>query len=92
MRLDATMALGRRPERASRGNIDLLARGGLDIPSPRPLLPILVAFTTKCSTKSSADRCTPLKGGSACVGVHASCCDACTASDCASPSGAFVGD
>jgi len=46
MRLDATMALGRRPERASRGNIDLLARGGRDIPSPRPLLPILVAFTT----------------------------------------------
>jgi hypothetical protein len=46
MRLDATMALGRRPERARRGNIDLLARGGRDIPSPRPLLPILVAFTT----------------------------------------------
>jgi len=53
------------------------------------LLPILVAFTTKCSTKSSADRCRPPKGGSACVGVHASCCDACTASDCASPSGAL---
>jgi hypothetical protein len=48
--------------------------------------------TTKCSTKSRADRCSPPKGGSACVGVHASCCDACTTSGCASPSGAFVGD
>jgi hypothetical protein len=46
MRRDATMALGRRPERAGRGNIDLLAPGGRDIPSPRPLRPILVALTT----------------------------------------------
>ena len=46
--------------------------------------------TTKCSTKSSADHCKAPKGGSACVGVHASCCDACTASGCASPSGAFL--
>jgi len=34
MRLDATMALVRRPERARRGNIDPLAPGGRDIPSP----------------------------------------------------------
>jgi hypothetical protein len=54
MRLDATMALGRRPERARRGNIDLLARGGRDIPSPRPLLPILVAFTTNTGSKLGA--------------------------------------
>ncbi len=51
MRLDATMALGRRPERARRGNIDLLAPGGRDIPSPRPLLPILVAFPTNTVSK-----------------------------------------
>jgi hypothetical protein len=50
--------------------------------------------TTKCSTKSNADRCKAPKGGSACVGSFASCCDACTASGCAggSPSGAFLGD
>jgi hypothetical protein len=45
---------------------------------------------TKCSTKKSAASCTPPKGGSACVGTHSSCCDACTASGCASPSGAFL--
>src|SRR5262249_16976108 len=46
---------------------------------------------TKCSTKSSADRCKPQKGGTSCVGTFASCCDACTSSGCAtSPSGAFV--
>lgn len=46
---------------------------------------------TKCSTKSKADRCKPPKGGSACVGTLASCCDACTSSGCAgSPSGAFL--
>jgi hypothetical protein len=46
---------------------------------------------TKCSTKSKADRCKPPKGGSACVGTFASCCDACTSSGCAgSPSGAFL--
>jgi hypothetical protein len=48
---------------------------------------------TKCSTKSSGDRCNPSKGGSACVSTFASCCDACTSSGCAaSPSGAFLGD
>jgi hypothetical protein len=46
---------------------------------------------TKCSTKSSGDRCNPPKGGTACVGTKASCCDACTESGCASsPSGAFL--
>ena len=45
---------------------------------------------TKCSTKSSGDSCKPPKGGSACASVHSSCCDACTASGCASPSGAFL--
>src|SRR5262245_1491324 len=29
----------------------------------------------KCSTKSSADRCKPPKGGQACVGSTPSCCD-----------------
>ena len=49
--------------------------------------------STKCSTKSSADRCKDPKGGSSCVGTFASCCDACTATGCAgggSPSGAFI--
>ena len=46
---------------------------------------------TKCSTKSSADRCKAPKGGRACVSTFASCCDACTTSGCAaSPSGAFL--
>jgi hypothetical protein len=46
---------------------------------------------TKCSTKSSANSCEPQKGGSACVGTFSSCCDACTATGCASsPSGAFL--
>jgi len=46
---------------------------------------------TSCSTKSSSDKCKPPKGGSACTGNFASCCDACTSSGCAtSPSGAFV--
>ncbi len=45
---------------------------------------------TKCSTKSSAARCTAPKGGSACAGLKSSCCDACTSSGCASPSGAFL--
>jgi hypothetical protein len=49
--------------------------------------------TTKCSTKSSADRCKAPKGGSACVSTFASCCDACTTGGCASsPSGAFLDD
>jgi hypothetical protein len=45
---------------------------------------------TTCSTKRSASSCSAPKGGSACVGVHASCCDACTTDGCASPSGAFL--
>ena len=46
---------------------------------------------TSCSTKSNSDKCTPPKGGTACVGSFPSCCDACTSSGCAtSPSGAFV--
>ncbi len=45
---------------------------------------------TKCSTKSSAAACKAPKGGTACVGVHPSCCDACTATGCASPSAAFL--
>src|SRR5579875_2494547 len=44
----------------------------------------------KCSTKSSAAACKAPKGGTACVGVHPSCCDACTATGCASPSAAFL--
>ena len=38
---------------------------------------------TKCSTKSDQAHCTPPKGGTACVGVFTSCCDACTATGCA---------
>ena len=40
---------------------------------------------TKCSTKSSTTACTDHApaGGSACVGSHASCCDACTDTGCA---------
>ena len=46
---------------------------------------------TKCSIKASASECVAPKGGSACVGSFASCCDACTAGGCAaSPSGAFL--
>jgi hypothetical protein len=45
---------------------------------------------TSCSTKASMSACKAPKGGSACVGVQASCCDACTAGGCASPSGAFL--
>src|SRR5262245_55135570 len=49
---------------------------------------------TSCSTKSSGDKCKAPKGGTACVSIgNASCCDACTASGCASsPSGAFLAD
>ena len=46
--------------------------------------------TTKCSTKSQTSACKAPKGGNACVSTHASCCDACTATGCASPSGAFL--
>jgi len=46
---------------------------------------------TKCKTKPGAAKCTPPVGGSACVGIFSSCCDACTTSGCAaSPSGAFL--
>jgi len=46
---------------------------------------------TKCSTKSSGERCKAPKGGTACVSTFASCCDACTTGGCAaSPSGAFL--
>ena len=49
------------------------------------------AGVTKCSTKSSGTACTPPKLGTACVGTHPSCCDACTATGCSSsPSGAFL--
>ena len=37
---------------------------------------------TKCSTKKNASKCKPPKNGSACVGIFASCCDACTANGC----------
>jgi hypothetical protein len=45
---------------------------------------------TKCSTKPNASKCTPPKNGSACVSSFSSCCDACTDTGCASPSGAFL--
>lgn len=45
---------------------------------------------TKCSTKNSATACKAPKGGTACVGLHPSCCDACTSTGCASPSAAFL--
>ena len=41
----------------------------------------------KCSIKSSLDRCKAPKGGQACAGGAASCCDSCGAG---SPEGAFV--
>jgi hypothetical protein len=45
---------------------------------------------TKCSIKKDAAHCTAPTGGTACPGTHSSCCDACTDTGCASPSGAFV--
>src|SRR5262249_39401023 len=39
---------------------------------------------TKCTVKSSASACEPPKGGQACVGSFASCCDACTTTGCVS--------
>jgi hypothetical protein len=45
---------------------------------------------TKCSTKKDASKCTAPKNGSACVSSFSSCCDACTETGCASPSGAFL--
>jgi hypothetical protein len=44
---------------------------------------------TKCTIKRDAAHCLPPKGGSACPGTHASCCDDCLTDSC-SPSGAFV--
>src|SRR6185369_2055824 len=38
--------------------------------------------TTKCSIKHGAAKCKAPKGGSAHVGEHASCCDACTSPAC----------
>jgi hypothetical protein len=37
---------------------------------------------TKCSIKHDAAKCKAPKGGSAHVGTHASCCDACTSPTC----------
>ena len=37
---------------------------------------------TKCSIKRNAAACKPPKGGKACAGQHASCCDACPAGGC----------
>ena len=37
---------------------------------------------TKCSPKRDAATCRPPRGGSACVGIFASCCDACDAGGC----------
>src|SRR5262245_57019921 len=45
---------------------------------------------TKCSTKSSASKSVPPKGGTACVGSFPSCSDACTTGCVPSPSGAFL--
>src|SRR5262245_53329408 len=39
----------------------------------------------RCSTKRDPGRCTAPLGGSACVGVFASCCDACGAGGCVVP-------
>src|SRR5689334_16892978 len=41
--------------------------------------------TTRCHVKRDASRCTMPPGGSACVGVYQSCCDACTSMGCAPP-------
>jgi len=40
---------------------------------------------TRCAVKKDASRCTVPLGGSACVGVRTSCCDACVAGACAPP-------
>ena len=45
---------------------------------------------TTCSTKSDASKCKAPGSGSACVSTFSSCCDACTSTGCASPSGAFL--
>jgi len=38
--------------------------------------------TTRCSIKKDSTACKPRHGGSACVGTHTSCCDACGTSGC----------
>ena len=43
------------------------------------------AGVTRCRIKRDASHCKAPPGGAACVGSWASCCDACTASGCASP-------
>jgi hypothetical protein len=48
------------------------------------------AGKTTCSTKPDASKCKAPNNGSACVSTFSSCCDACTATGCASPSGAFL--
>jgi hypothetical protein len=45
---------------------------------------------TTCSVPKDAAHCKAPRNGSACVSSFASCCDACTTSGCASPSGAFI--
>ena len=40
---------------------------------------------TRCAIKGDASRCTAPLGGSACVGVRNSCCDACVTGGCAPP-------
>jgi hypothetical protein len=44
---------------------------------------------TRCSIKSDPAKCKATKGGTARVGTHASCCDACTENGCLFPSPAF---
>lgn len=39
--------------------------------------------TTRCGVQRAAARCTPPRGGSACVGSFASCCEACASAGCA---------
>ena len=46
---------------------------------------------TSCAIREGAKSCHKQGSrGAACISPHASCCDACTASGCASPNGAFV--
>jgi hypothetical protein len=40
---------------------------------------------TRCSIKSSTEKCTAPRGGQACVGSFTSCCDACHDGGCVSP-------
>jgi len=45
---------------------------------------------TKCSIKDGAGKCKAPKHGTATVGSHASCCDACTTTSCSVPTGAAL--